>query len=197
MQTTAPTPSAIGAYASPSQPTATKMLQVMISVAIVMPEIGFDELPMRPVMRDDTVTKKKPKMTIRIAATKFHCIGMPRRDGKEEREEQRSDENDRQRHVAVGTKPSAGAGRGAEVFHALAERRDDRRKRARERNEPGGQNRARAGVADVGAPQLAAPTSDRSAGRSPAPAGTAPSCSCRGSTAAAAARARRGRRRQT
>ena len=48
-----------------------------ISVAIVMPEIGFDELPMRPVMRDDTVTKKKLKITIRIAATKFHCIGMP------------------------------------------------------------------------------------------------------------------------
>ena len=53
------------------------MLQVMISVAIVMPEMGFDELPIRPVMRDETVTKKKPKMTIRMAATKFHCIGMP------------------------------------------------------------------------------------------------------------------------
>ena len=28
-------------------------------------------------MRDDTVTKKKPKITIRTAARKFHCIGMP------------------------------------------------------------------------------------------------------------------------
>ena len=49
----------------------------MISVAIVIPEIGFDELPMRPVIRDDTVTKKNPKTTISTAATKFHCIGMP------------------------------------------------------------------------------------------------------------------------
>ena len=32
-------------------------------VAMVMPEIGFDEVPMRPVMRDETVTKKKPKTT--------------------------------------------------------------------------------------------------------------------------------------
>ncbi len=31
---------------------------------------------MRPVMRDDTVTKRKPKMTIRIAARKLPCIGI-------------------------------------------------------------------------------------------------------------------------
>ena len=55
---------AIGAYASPVQPIATKIVHVRISVAIVIPEIGFDELPMSPVMRDDTLTKKKPNTTV-------------------------------------------------------------------------------------------------------------------------------------
>ena len=45
-------------------------------MAIVIPEIGFDEVPMRPVMRDETVTNRKPKMTIRIAARKLPCIGI-------------------------------------------------------------------------------------------------------------------------
>ena len=39
-----------------------------ISVAIVIPEIGFDDEPMSPTMRDETVTKKKPKTTIRTAS---------------------------------------------------------------------------------------------------------------------------------
>src|SRR5512138_3216702 len=45
-------------------------------VAIVMPEIGLDDEPIRPVIRDDTVTKKKPKMTISTAARKFPCVGI-------------------------------------------------------------------------------------------------------------------------
>jgi len=32
-----------------------------MSVAIVIPETGFDDVPMMPTMRDETVTKKKPK----------------------------------------------------------------------------------------------------------------------------------------
>ena len=32
-------------------------------VAIVMPEIGFDDVPMIPTMREDTVTKKNPNTT--------------------------------------------------------------------------------------------------------------------------------------
>src|SRR6187551_151691 len=68
MHTTDPTQIAIGAYASPVQPIATKIVQVRISVAMVMPEIGFDELPIRPVIRDDTLTKKKPNTTVSTAA---------------------------------------------------------------------------------------------------------------------------------
>ncbi len=32
-------------------------------VAMVMPDTGFDDVPMMPTMRLDTVTKKKPKTT--------------------------------------------------------------------------------------------------------------------------------------
>src|SRR5438045_1055034 len=42
---------------------ATKIKQVAISVAMVIPEMGFDDEPMMPTIREDTVTKKKPKTT--------------------------------------------------------------------------------------------------------------------------------------
>jgi hypothetical protein len=47
------------------------MRQVRRSVAIVIPEIGFDEDPISPVSRDDTVTNRKPKTTMRIAPRIF------------------------------------------------------------------------------------------------------------------------------
>src|SRR4029450_8288271 len=75
MQTTAPTHRAIGEYHSPVHPSATKIVHVRISVAIVMPEIGFDELPISPVMRDDTLTKKKPKGIVRMAASGLPNVG--------------------------------------------------------------------------------------------------------------------------
>ena len=49
----------------------------MINVAIVMPEIGFDEEPIKPVMRDDTVAKKKPNSTMRIETRILPCVGSP------------------------------------------------------------------------------------------------------------------------
>src|SRR6266511_3207868 len=76
MQTTAPTQMAIGPYASPVQPSATNIRQVRISVAIVIPEIGLDEVPINPVIRDDTVTKRNPKMITRTAARKLPCVGI-------------------------------------------------------------------------------------------------------------------------
>src|SRR3954469_20919302 len=48
-------------------PMATKRRQVARSVAMVMPLTGFEEVPMSPTMRDDTVTKKKPKTMMRTA----------------------------------------------------------------------------------------------------------------------------------
>ena len=53
------------------------MVHVRISVAIVIPEIGFDEEPMRPVMRDETVTKKNPKTMTSSETRKLPCVGMP------------------------------------------------------------------------------------------------------------------------
>ena len=52
-------------------------MQVRISVAIVIPEMGFDDVPIRPTMRDDTVTKKKPKTIVSTAARKLPCVGIP------------------------------------------------------------------------------------------------------------------------
>ena len=43
----------------------TKTTHVAIRVAIVIPEIGLEEVPMMPTIREETVTKKNPKMTIR------------------------------------------------------------------------------------------------------------------------------------
>ena len=43
-----------------SSPAARKIRQVSSSVATVMPEIGFDDEPISPVSRDETVTNRKP-----------------------------------------------------------------------------------------------------------------------------------------
>src|SRR5260370_40224616 len=63
--------SAISLYGTPVQPTSTKRPQVISSVATVIPEIGFDEEPISPVMRLETVTKKNQNKTIRIAETRL------------------------------------------------------------------------------------------------------------------------------
>src|SRR6185295_3975718 len=77
MQTMAPTPIAIGEYMSPVHPSATNSRHVRIRVAIVMPEMGLDEVPISPVMRDETVAKKKPKIRIRTAASGLPGVGRP------------------------------------------------------------------------------------------------------------------------
>src|SRR5207249_2492671 len=63
MQTTPAIDRAIRRYSEPTQPRSTKIRQVSRSVAIVMPEIGFDDEPITPVIRELTVTNKNPKRT--------------------------------------------------------------------------------------------------------------------------------------
>ena len=109
MQTTAPTHSAIGEYHSPVQPSATKIVQVRMSVAMVMPEIGLDEEPISPTIRDETVTKKKPKMTTRIDATKLPCVGSRGATREEQGQQHGAGEHHRHRHVALGARPAAAA----------------------------------------------------------------------------------------
>src|SRR5215813_7558164 len=61
MQTTAPIDSASTFSIGDVMPSARKTKQVSIRVATVMPEIGFDDEPISPVRRDETVTNRKPK----------------------------------------------------------------------------------------------------------------------------------------
>ena len=60
----------------------TKMRQVAISAAMVIPEMGLDEVPMMPTMRLDTVTKKNPKATISTPNRSFEPRPLPGMNGK-------------------------------------------------------------------------------------------------------------------
>ena len=44
---------------------------------MVIPEIGFDDDPISPVIREETVAKKKPKTTMSMAARMLPCVGIP------------------------------------------------------------------------------------------------------------------------
>ena len=66
-RSSAPTPHSL----PPVQPATRNIAQVAISVAIAMPLIGFEEVPISPQMRDDTVTNKKPNTSTKIAATRL------------------------------------------------------------------------------------------------------------------------------
>src|SRR5205823_6390390 len=71
IQTTPPMEIARAPKAGAVQPRMRKTAQVAINVAIAIPEIGFDDVPISPVMRDDTVTNKNPKMMTKMAAATF------------------------------------------------------------------------------------------------------------------------------
>src|SRR5438105_15874383 len=71
MQTTPPMLMASAAKAAPVQCSTRKTAQVAISVAMAMPEMGFDDVPMRPVMREETVTNRNPKTITNNAAARF------------------------------------------------------------------------------------------------------------------------------
>src|SRR5215208_4645898 len=70
-QTTPPIVIASAEYAGAVQPIARNIAHVAISVAMVMPLTGLADVPIRPQMRDDTVTKRKPKSTTKNDATRF------------------------------------------------------------------------------------------------------------------------------
>ena len=71
MQTTPPMVMASAPNAGAVQPCTRKMAEVAISVAIVMPETGLAELPIRPTMRELTVTKRNPKTTTSSEAARL------------------------------------------------------------------------------------------------------------------------------
>src|SRR5579862_1801081 len=69
MQTIPPIESAVTKYGGAVQPMIRNTRHVSSSVATVMPEIGFDEEPISPVNRDDTVTNRNPNATMSTAPT--------------------------------------------------------------------------------------------------------------------------------
>src|SRR6185295_1600820 len=64
MQTMAATLRAVTLYGADTHPRDTKISEVSSRVAMVIPEIGLDELPISPVRRELTVTKRNPKTMI-------------------------------------------------------------------------------------------------------------------------------------
>ena len=58
MQTTPPMLMASAAKAAPVQCSTRKTAQVAIRVAMAMPEIGFEDVPMSPVMREETAHRE-------------------------------------------------------------------------------------------------------------------------------------------
>ncbi len=110
---------------------------------------------MSPTMRDDTVTKKKPNTMMSSEAIQLPCVGIPgvtARNTASRSEPASTIVIGMSRSVRV--RATADAAR-AEVLHAVAERRDDGRDGAAERDQPGREHGAGADVADVRAPDLA------------------------------------------
>src|SRR3954469_5561874 len=70
MQTTVPTVRIAARADGSRQPRRTKTTDTPRSVTSVMAEVGFDETPIRPTMRDDTTTKQTPKTATPMAATR-------------------------------------------------------------------------------------------------------------------------------
>src|SRR5580692_12138410 len=71
MATTPPMVIASAANAPPVQPATRNIAQVAMSVAMVMPLTGFDDVPISPQMRHETVTNRKPKTITRSAAIRL------------------------------------------------------------------------------------------------------------------------------
>ena len=131
-QTIAPTQSATAWYTSPVRPSATKTTQVAMIVAIVMPEIGLDEVPMMPTIREDTVTKKKPNTTTSRPIISEPGKGPCGKLGSTVMISARTSEpNDDDAHaeIALGADRALRLAALAERLHRLAEGRDDRRQR--------------------------------------------------------------------
>ena len=72
----------MGSYAFPVQPTAIKIKQVPIRVAIVIPLMGLLEEPISPTIREETVTKKAPNITTSKPISNFCAMLSPGNWGK-------------------------------------------------------------------------------------------------------------------
>src|SRR5881396_1748716 len=69
MQTTVPTVRMAARADGSLHPQSTNTTETPRSVTSVIADVGFDETPIKPTMRDDTTTKQIPKMATPNAAT--------------------------------------------------------------------------------------------------------------------------------
>src|SRR6476620_2449352 len=109
MHTTAATVSAVSVAALPVWPISTKPRQVNNSVATVMPEIGFDDEPISPVSRDETVTNRKQNSTMNNAPASPSTLNpsQGRRCGQLYDEAQAAEQHQAQRQIALGARHPA------------------------------------------------------------------------------------------
>ena len=131
-----------------------------------MPLTGLADVPIRPQMRDDTVTKRNPKITTKSDAIRFSkpdvrapAIGLNVSISHIEHDDAERAEDD-PLHGDITVEPAAAgllaAGLlRADVLDAAPQRVDDRRHRLDQRDEPGHGDGAGAHRADVAFPHLA------------------------------------------
>ena len=101
---------------SPVQPSATKSRHVRISVAIVIPEIGFEDVPIRPGDtgrhgREEEAEDQDQNGREDVALQ----VGRPGVTVRKTAEQQRPAEDDGHRNVALGSQPRRATAARAEV----------------------------------------------------------------------------------
>ena len=105
MQTIPAIESAARRYSGPTQPSRTKIRQVSSSVATVIPEIGFDDEPISPVSREETVTNRNPKSDDHRRRRRPGPVSVGRdqvRRGDRRHQPERAEADDPERQVALG-----------------------------------------------------------------------------------------------
>ncbi len=124
-----------------------------------MPEIGFDDEPISPVSREETVTNRNPKMMIRIAAAMRAAMPVPPTysgfaEGDDHDEGDDAEEHDLHREIAIGARHGRGIDRSAafavsRVGEAALDAVPDHRQRAEDADDSARGDGACADVEDV------------------------------------------------
>ena len=123
-------------WSTPVQPIRRKIVAVPISAAMVMPEIGLALTPISPVMREETTTKKNPKITISTAPSRLtaSCGSMVRTSASTTAPTGVTQMG----RSMIGPHPGGRvADAAAQVLEAGAEGGHDGRERADQRDDPG------------------------------------------------------------
>ena len=139
-----------------------------------MPEMGFEDEPMMPTMRDETVTKTKPKAMMRSAMSSLFSTVAPGTCGSSTSTTTRpiepADHGD-EGEIALGAGDRGRRGLVAERADRVAQRGPDGGEGLEQRDEAAGRHRAGADLPDVGAVHGVGKVTEGVGGRVPAEAG--------------------------